>query len=62
MWLRGEPVVDVWAGTADAAGAEPWERDSAPVIFSASKGLTSIVIHRLADRGLLDYAAPVAEY
>ncbi|MGL6236626.1 MAG: serine hydrolase domain-containing protein [Segniliparus sp.] len=62
VWLRGEPVVDVWAGTTDAAGAEQWERNSAPVVFSASKGLSSIVAHRLADRGLVDYEAPVAEY
>jgi CubicO group peptidase (beta-lactamase class C family) len=32
------------------------------MIFSASKGMASTVIHRLADRGLIDYDAPVAEY
>ena len=32
------------------------------MIFSATKGVASTVIHRLADRGLVDYDAPVAEY
>jgi len=32
------------------------------MVFSATKGVTSTVIHRLADRGLIDYDAPVAEY
>ncbi|WP_051357344.1 serine hydrolase domain-containing protein [Segniliparus rugosus] len=62
VYLRGEPVVDVWAGTTDELGASPWERGSAPIIFSASKGLSSLVVHRLADRGLIDYDRPVAAY
>jgi CubicO group peptidase (beta-lactamase class C family) len=32
------------------------------MVFSATKGLASTVIHRLVDRGLIDYDAPVAEY
>lgn len=32
------------------------------MVFSATKGVASTVIHRLADRGLIDYEAPVAEY
>ncbi|WP_067701951.1 serine hydrolase domain-containing protein [Nocardia jejuensis] len=61
VYLRGEPVVDVWAGSADAAGT-PWTRDTGTMIYSASKGISATVLHRLADRGMLDYAAPVAEY
>ncbi|HMK62538.1 MAG TPA: serine hydrolase domain-containing protein [Acidimicrobiales bacterium] len=30
--------------------------------FSTTKGLASTVVHRLADRGLVDYATPVAHY
>lgn len=36
--------------------------DTAPMMFSATKGMAATVIHRLADRGLIDYDAPVAEY
>jgi CubicO group peptidase (beta-lactamase class C family) len=32
------------------------------MVFSASKGMASTVIHRLVDAGLIDYEAPVAEY
>jgi CubicO group peptidase (beta-lactamase class C family) len=62
VYLDGQPVVDVWRGWSDRAGQVPWTADSAPVVFSATKGMTSTVIHRLADRGLIDYDAPVAEY
>ncbi|QLY30026.1 beta-lactamase family protein [Nocardia huaxiensis] len=61
VYLHGEPVVDVWAGSADAAGT-PWTADTGSMIYSASKGVSATVLARLADRGLLDYSAPVAEY
>ena len=32
------------------------------MVFSVTKGMASTVIHRLADRGLIDYDTPVAEY
>jgi CubicO group peptidase (beta-lactamase class C family) len=32
------------------------------MVFSATKGVAATVIHRLADRGHIDYDAPVAEY
>ncbi|MFD0362438.1 serine hydrolase domain-containing protein [Nocardia sp. GCM10030253] len=57
--LHGEPLVEIWTGSA---GSAPWTKDTGSIIFSATKGITATVIHRLADRGLLDYAAPVAEY
>lgn len=62
VYLDGEPVVDVWTGWADRRGRHHWQADTAPMIFSATKGVASTVIHRLADRGLIDYDAPVAEY
>jgi CubicO group peptidase (beta-lactamase class C family) len=62
VYLHGEPVVDVWKGWADRDGEVPWSADTAPMVFSATKGMASTVIHRLADRGLIDYEAPVSEY
>ncbi|BBX73802.1 esterase [Mycobacterium shinjukuense] len=62
VYLDGQPVVDVWKGWADRDGKVPWSADSAPMVFSATKGMTATVIHRLADRGLIDYETPVAEY
>lgn len=60
--LRGEAVVDVCGGTSDRRGLRPWTRDTLGVSFSTTKGVASTVIHRLADRGLLDYDEPVATY
>jgi CubicO group peptidase (beta-lactamase class C family) len=62
VYLDGEPVVDVWTGWSDRRGRRRWSADTAPMVFSATKGVASTVIHRLADRGLIDYDAPVAEY
>ena len=62
VYLDGEPVVDVWTGWSDRRGKRRWTADTAPMVFSATKGVAATVIHRLADRGLIDYDAPVAEY
>jgi len=62
VYLNGEPVVDVWTGWSDRRGRHPWTADNGAMVFSATKGIASTVIHRLADRGLIDYDAPVAEY
>ncbi|MGW4242587.1 serine hydrolase domain-containing protein [Nocardia sp. NPDC004722] len=61
VYQHGELVVDVWAGASDAHGT-PWTADTGAMVYSASKGVSATVLHRLADRGMLDYAAPVAEY
>jgi CubicO group peptidase (beta-lactamase class C family) len=62
VYVDGQPAVDVWSGWADRDGHVPWSADTAPMVFSATKGMAATVIHRLADRGLIDYEAPVAEY
>ncbi|MET7883219.1 serine hydrolase domain-containing protein [Streptomyces avermitilis] len=60
--LGGETVVDLWGGWADAARTRPWERETLVNVWSTSKGPTSLCAHILADRGLLDFDAPVAAY
>jgi CubicO group peptidase (beta-lactamase class C family) len=62
IYLDGEPVVDVWTGYADRRGTEYWTADTGAMVWSVTKGLASTVIHRLVDRGLIDYDTPVAEY
>ncbi len=62
VYVDGQPAVDVWSGWADRRGQLPWTADTAPMVFSATKGMAATVIHRLADRGLIDYDAPVSEY
>jgi CubicO group peptidase (beta-lactamase class C family) len=62
VYVDGEPVVDVWTGWSDRHGEQRWTADTGAMVFSASKGVASTVLHRLADHGLLDYDAPVAQY
>ncbi|MGW1783311.1 serine hydrolase domain-containing protein [Streptomyces sp. NPDC002143] len=60
--VDGVPVVDLWGGWADAARTRAWERDTLVNVWSTSKGPTALCAHILADRGLLDLDAPVADY
>ncbi len=60
---RGEDlVVDLWAGSRDAAGRIPWTADTLANVWSTTKGVTAVAVAMLVDRGQLDYAAPVARY
>jgi CubicO group peptidase (beta-lactamase class C family) len=61
-WVDGELVVNLWAGSADAAGTRPWQVDTLTTVLSGTKGLTSTCVHQLAERGELDLNAPVARY
>ncbi len=61
-WVGGDLVVNLWGGSADAAGRRPWREDTLAAVLSGTKGLTSTCIHLLADRGELDLNAPVARY
>lgn len=60
--VDGEPVVDLWGGVADPATDRPWEADTLTVVYSCTKGITALAAHMLADRGLVDLDARVAEY
>lgn len=62
VYHRGEKVVDLWGGLADEGEGRPWAENTMAVSYSTTKGLTSTCLHVLADRGLVDYDAPVATY
>jgi CubicO group peptidase (beta-lactamase class C family) len=55
-------VLDLCTGWADRAHTRPWTPETLALSFSTTKGVASTVIHRLADRGELDYDEPVASY
>ncbi|MCY4392990.1 MAG: serine hydrolase [Chloroflexi bacterium] len=59
--LGGELVVDLWAGHVDRDRTQPWERDTLVLVYSSTKGVVSLAAHMLADRGLIDFEAPVAD-
>ena len=60
---RGDRVLaDLRIGYADRTRRRRWEPGTQALGFSATKGLASMVLHRLADRGELDYDECVAKY
>jgi CubicO group peptidase (beta-lactamase class C family) len=62
VWVNGDLVVNLWGGSADGAGTQPWQQDTLTTVLSGTKGLTSTCVHQLADRGELDLHAPIAHY
>jgi CubicO group peptidase (beta-lactamase class C family) len=61
-YQHGEQVVSACAGQADAGAGRPVHETTLFHCWSAGKGSMATVVHVLAERGLLDYQAPVAEY
>jgi CubicO group peptidase (beta-lactamase class C family) len=62
VYRDGRKVVDLWAGTKDVDGTAPWERGTAQIVRSATKGVAAAVLLMLAERGELDLDAPVGHY
>lgn len=62
VYRDGRKVVDLWGGTKDANGTEPWTGDTAQIVRSATKGVAAAVPLLLHQRGLLDLDAPVGSY
>jgi CubicO group peptidase (beta-lactamase class C family) len=60
--VNGEMVVDLWGGWADEARTRPWEKDTIVNVYSTTKTMTALCALILADRGDLDFDAPVARY
>lgn len=61
-YLDGELVVDAWAGVAERATGRPVDGDTLFTVWSVGKGVVATCAHLLAERGQLDYDAPVAAY
>jgi CubicO group peptidase (beta-lactamase class C family) len=57
----GRTVVDIWGGTVDDDGTE-WAEDTIINVWSTTKTMTALSALLLADRGDLDFHAPVARY
>ncbi|MFF7386170.1 serine hydrolase [Streptomyces griseoluteus] len=62
VYRDGHRVVDLWAGTRDVDGSAPWERGTAQIVRSATKGVAAAALLLLHQRGLLDLDAPVGAY
>ena len=60
--LEGETIVDLWGGHADPARTRPWVKDTIINVYSTTKTMTALTALLVADRGELDFDAPVAKY
>ena len=60
--VRGETVVDLWGGHADAERTKPWEQDTIINVWSSTKTMMFLTCLLLMDRGELDPYAPVSRY
>ena len=61
VYEHGRPVVDLWAGTADAAGERPWRADTVAGIASVTKTLAATALPTLVERGRIALDRPVAD-
>ncbi|MET0375428.1 MAG: serine hydrolase domain-containing protein [Rhizorhabdus sp.] len=61
-YRHGELIVDTWAGVADQATGAAVDGDTLFNVFSVTKGITATAVHLQAERGLIDYDAPMAAY
>jgi CubicO group peptidase (beta-lactamase class C family) len=60
-YVDGKLVVDAWAGQTGRNDAKV-DRDTLFPVHSITKAFAATCLHIQADRGFVDYGAPVAEY
>ncbi|HEY1739868.1 MAG TPA: serine hydrolase domain-containing protein [Acidimicrobiia bacterium] len=58
-YVDGRPVVDLWGGVADVTTGAPWRDDTVVLVYSSTKGVTSVCANLLVERGWLDPEAAV---
>lgn len=61
-YLDGKLVIDTWAGLADETTGRAVDADTLFNVYSVTKAVTATAIHIQAEKGLLDYDAPIARY
>jgi CubicO group peptidase (beta-lactamase class C family) len=59
---KGQIVVDIWGGHLDEDRQQEWQEDSLVNVFSTTKTMSFLCALLLADRGELDFNAPVSRY
>ena len=60
--VEGKVVLDLWGGHANLDKTEDWKEDTIVNVFSTTKGMASICLLQLVEKGLLDLDAPVSQY
>jgi CubicO group peptidase (beta-lactamase class C family) len=62
VYHRGQCVVDIMGGWRDKDHTIAYDTDAMQVVFSTTKGITSIAIAMCVERGLLNYDEKVSAY
>jgi CubicO group peptidase (beta-lactamase class C family) len=62
VYHRGKCVVDLMGGWRDKDHTVPYDADALQVVFSTTKGITSIAVAMCVERGLLEYSEKVSTY
>ena len=61
IYIDGMPVVDLWGGHRDRERTRLWKRDTLVNAYSVGKGLTSMLVLSLVERGELSLDAKISE-
>ena len=62
VYRHGVKVVDLWGGYRNGITKAPWQDDTLVMMFSTTKGVSSLAVAVAASRGLISYDAKVADY
>lgn len=62
IYRHGHKVVDLWGGVRNKATGQPWEKDTIVLVYSATKGMSAMVMAIAHSRGWLDYDERVCAY
>ena len=62
VYHRGKCVVDLMGGWRDREQAVPYDADTLQLVFSTTKGITSIAVAMCVERRLLSYEEKVSTY
>ena len=61
VYRRGERIVDLWGGFADAAQTRPWTADTLINVWSTTKFAAAASVAWCVDRGLIHYDQALAD-
>lgn len=59
---QGRQVLNVWDGLADPAAGKAASEDTLYNVYSVTKAVAATALHIQAEKGRIDYDAPIAEY
>jgi CubicO group peptidase (beta-lactamase class C family) len=62
VYHKGELALNVWGGLADPDNNIPATADTLYNVYSVTKAVAATALHIQAEKGLVEYDAPIAEY